>query len=57
MPNGFYNDSVGNVVLGPLQGIWSASLNFIPTLIAALAILIIGLIVATGVGALIQKIF
>jgi len=52
----YYTDNLGQV-LNPLQNIWYGALGFIPNLIAALAILIIGLIVATGIAALIQKIF
>jgi len=53
----YYTDNVGQLVLTPLQNIWYGALGFIPSLIAALAVLIIGLIIATGIAALIQKIF
>lgn len=51
------NEGFTGFVLSPLQSIWQASAAFIPTLIGALAVLIIGLIVAGGVRAIIQKIF
>jgi len=57
MMNGIYSDGVTQLVLTPIQNIWAGALGFIPSLVAALAILIIGLIVATGIAALIQKIF
>ncbi len=45
-----------NQVLGPLQSIWGASAAFIPQLLTALVIFVVGLIIATGLGALVQKV-
>ncbi|MDE2019006.1 MAG: hypothetical protein KGJ13_01515 [Patescibacteria group bacterium] len=46
-----------DVLVGSLQNLWMGFASFVPSLIAALVILIIGLIVAAGLGALVQKIF
>lgn len=45
------------VVVASLQNVWIAFANFLPNLIGALIVLIIGLIVAAGLGALVEKIF
>lgn len=42
---------------GPLQVMWIGLANFVPSLIAALVIFVVGLIIATGLGAIIQKVF
>lgn len=46
-----------NVVVGSLQNLWLGFANFIPSLIGAIIVLIIGLIVAAGLAALVEKIF
>lgn len=46
-----------DVIVGSLQNLWLGFANFIPNLLGALVVLIIGLIVAAGLGALIEKIF
>jgi hypothetical protein len=46
-----------DVIVGSLQNLWYGFANFVPNLIAAIIVLIIGLIVAAGLGALIEKIF
>jgi len=46
-----------NVVVGSLQNLWLGFANFVPNLIGAIIVLIIGLIVAAGLGALVEKIF
>ena len=46
-----------DVVAGSLQNLWYGFINFIPNLIGALVVLIIGLIVAAGLGTLVEKIF
>ena len=38
-----------------LQGLWSAFVGFIPALVGAIVIFIVGLIVAAGLGALIER--
>jgi len=40
-----------------LQNVWIQFANFLPNLIGALIVLIIGLIVAAGLGALVEKVF
>ena len=45
------------MVVGSLQNVWVQVASFLPNLIGALLVLIIGLIVATGLGLLVQKIF
>lgn len=49
--------SWADVVAGSLQGLWLGVVSFLPTLIAAIIVFIIGLIVAAGLGALVEKIF
>jgi hypothetical protein len=46
-----------DVVAGSLQNLWLGFASFVPNLVAALVVLIVGLIVAAGLGALVQKIF
>lgn len=46
-----------DVVAGSLQSLWAGVVSFLPTLIAAIVVFIIGLIVAAGLGALVEKIF
>jgi hypothetical protein len=46
-----------DVIVGSLQNLWLGFANFVPNLIAAIIVLIIGLIVAAGLGALVEKIF
>lgn len=46
-----------DVIVGSLQNLWIGFANFIPNLIGAIIVLIIGLIVAAGLGALVEKIF
>jgi hypothetical protein len=49
--------SWSDVVVGSLANVWVSFASFIPNLIGALIVLIIGLIVAAGLGALVEKIF
>lgn len=46
-----------DIVVGSLQSVWLQFANFIPNLVAAILVLILGLIVAAGLGALVEKIF
>ncbi|MCL5733784.1 MAG: hypothetical protein M1334_04000 [Patescibacteria group bacterium] len=46
-----------DVVVSSLQGLWITLVGFLPALIGALIVLIIGLIVAAGLGALVEKVF
>jgi hypothetical protein len=46
-----------NVVVASLQNVWLQVASFLPNLIGAVIVLIIGLIVAAGLGALVEKIF
>jgi hypothetical protein len=46
-----------NVVAASLQNLWFGFADFVPNLIGAIIVLILGLIVATGLGALVEKIF
>lgn len=46
-----------DVVVGSLQNLWLGFANFIPDLIGSLVIFIVGLIVAAGLGTLVEKIF
>jgi hypothetical protein len=46
-----------DVIAGSLLNLWYGFINFVPNLIGALIVLIIGLIVAAGLGAVVEKIF
>src|SRR5579859_4382137 len=46
-----------NVVITSLQGLWVSVVNYLPRLIGALVILIVGLLIAAGLGKLVEKIF
>ena len=46
-----------DVVVASLQNVWLQFANFVPGLIGAILVLIIGLIVAAGLGLLVEKIF
>ena len=43
------------VLAASLQGLWAAFVGFIPALVGAIVVFIVGLIVATGLGALIER--
>lgn len=45
------------VIVGSLQNMWYGLMAFIPNLLGALVILVVGLIVASGLGMLVQKVF
>jgi hypothetical protein len=46
-----------DVIAGSLQNLWLGFASFVPNLVAALIVLIVGIIVAAGLGALVEKIF
>jgi len=46
-----------DVVAGSLLSVWGGFITFIPSLVGALVVFIVGLIVAAGLGTLIEKIF
>ena len=46
-----------DVVVASLQNVWVRFASFVPNLVGALLVLIIGLIVAAGLGAIIEKAF
>jgi len=46
-----------DVVAGSLQNMWIGFIGFIPNLIGALVVFIVGLVVAAGLGTLIEKVF
>ncbi len=43
--------------MGSFVNLWAGFASFIPNLVAALIVLVVGLIVAAGLGALVEKIF
>ena len=45
-----------DVVVGSLQNLWWGFIGFVPNIIAAFVVLVIGLIVAAGLAALVEKI-
>ncbi|MEK9180003.1 MAG: hypothetical protein AAB897_01145 [Patescibacteria group bacterium] len=46
-----------DVVVSSLQGLWLGVTQYVPNLIGALVVFIVGLIVAAGLGTLVEKIF
>ena len=48
--------NLADVTIGSLLSVWSGVLSFIPSLIGALIVLIIGLIVAVGLSSIVEKI-
>ncbi len=46
-----------DVIAGSLQNLWLGFASFVPNLVAALVVLFVGLIVAAGLAALVEKIF
>lgn len=46
-----------DVIVGSLQNLWMGFANFIPNLLGAIVVLVVGLIVAAGLAALVEKIF
>jgi len=46
-----------DLIVGSLQNLWLGFAGFVPNLLGALVVLIVGIIVAAGLGALIEKIF
>jgi len=45
-----------DVVVGSLQNLWFGVANYLPNIIGAFVVLVVGLIVAAGLGALVEKI-
>jgi hypothetical protein len=45
-----------NVIVGSLQNLWYGVVNYVPNIIGALVVLVVGLIVAAGLAALVEKI-
>ncbi|RMD66121.1 hypothetical protein D6833_01910 [Candidatus Parcubacteria bacterium] len=45
-----------NEVVAPLQDLWQSAVNFVPTLIAALVVFLVGLILATGLGMVVERV-
>ncbi len=46
-----------DIVVGSLQNLWVGFASFVPNFIGAIIVLIVGLIVAAGLEALVQKVF
>lgn len=46
-----------DVVVSSLQGLWYGVVNFIPNLLGALIVFVIGLVIAAGLSSLVEKIF
>ena len=44
------------VVVNSLQQLWASSVSVLGSIVGALIILVLGLVVATGLGALVQRI-
>lgn len=52
-----YGVEWSTVITQSLQGLWTGVIGFLPSLIGALVIIIVGLIVAAAFGALVEKVF
>ena len=52
----FYDTDGFSQIVGPLQHLWSSSLTFIPILISAVVVFVLGLVVASGLGMLVERI-
>jgi hypothetical protein len=46
-----------DVIVSSLQNLWVAFAAFLPNLLGAIVVLIVGIVVAAGLGALVEKIF
>src|SRR4051812_46792574 len=46
-----------DVIVGSLQNLWLGFANYVPNVIGAFVVLIVGLVVGAGLGALVEKIF
>jgi hypothetical protein len=46
-----------DVIAGSLQGLWIGVVSFLPNLLGAIIVFIVGLIVAAALGALVERIF
>ncbi len=44
-------------VVGPLERLWGDVVMYVPTILAALFVFIVGLVVASGLGMLVEKLF
>jgi hypothetical protein len=49
--------SWGDVLVLSLQNVWTSVVSFLPTLIIAIIVLLIGLFVASVLGSVVEKIF
>ena len=47
--------SWATVIIESLQNLWMGVIGFVPSLIGSLVILLLGLVVATGLGSLVEK--
>ncbi|MEK7193265.1 MAG: hypothetical protein AAB652_00570 [Patescibacteria group bacterium] len=53
----YYNTDGFTQVVTPLQNLWSSSITFVPILVSALVVFVVGLVVASGLGMLVERIF
>lgn len=51
-----YNTEGLYQIVAPLQNLWYSSVQFVPALISALVVFVLGLVVATVLGALVERI-
>lgn len=49
--------SWADIITGSLQNLWLGVVRFIPDLIGAIVVLVVGLLVASGLGLLVEKLF
>ena len=50
-----YFESWGDAITASLQGLFSNVISYLPNLLAAIVVLIIGLLIAASLGKLVQK--
>ena len=53
----YYDTGAFSQIVGPLQGLWVSAAAFIPVFVSAIVVFVVGLVVATAVGTLIEKLF
>jgi len=52
-----YSTEAFSQIVGPLEKLWGSSVGFLPFLISALVVFIVGLVVASGLAALVERLF
>jgi hypothetical protein len=53
----YYDTGAFSQIVGPLEALWTSAAAFVPILVSAIVVFVIGLVVATAVGTLLEKLF